>query len=98
MKTIYLRDFKEHVRFECIKKYSNSISFLDIDSALTAQIQNNLHYHNGKTFDNENGVIAEYCNQIDIPKYENDSDCAKHEFVGIVMNSASRLSRGYTAI
>jgi hypothetical protein len=99
MRTVYLKDHVDTVRQECIKRNDTIYYPVElIDRAIHAQIGNELRYRNGKTYDKCFGVCSEYVNDFDIPNYEEESTCALWEFSGIVMNSAGRLHRGYSAI
>lgn len=102
MKTIYLKNHVDTVRAECLRRndpltqydYSEAL----INQAIAAQIENNLRYRDGKTYDRCFGLASEYVNKSDVPHYTNDSEAATWEFSGHVRNSASRINRGHTAI
>ena len=100
METIYLKDHTEAVKEECLRRNTAEFYYSpkQIEEAIQAQIGNELRYRNGKTIDKLFGVCAEYVNKSEIPKYSTKDEAAKWEFSGWVRNSASRVTRGYTAI
>ena len=103
MNIVYLKDHKEEVLQECLKRNNFLGSFfneLEIKEAIEAQIKNGLRYNTktGATYCNDLGKCSKYVRKKDIPEYEDSSEVAKWEFSGFVRNSASRKKRGYSLI
>ena len=99
MKAIYLKDHQETVLNECLNRNKDDrYKIQTIKEAMKAQVNDNLRYKNGKTYCKEHGIGSQYVNKHEIPNYIDPAEAAKWEFTGYVMNSASRITRGYTAI
>lgn len=101
MRTVYLKDHKEAVLDECLKRNSNHyFSKSLLIEALEANAKDELRYNKtyGITQNKSMGRIAEYVNKTDISEYDSDEEAAIWEFSGWVRNSASRKERGYSII
>jgi hypothetical protein len=92
--TVYLRDHINTVRSACIQRDQYSIDL--IDKAIVAQVENNLHYRDGKVYDKLFGLSSEYLDEA--PVYKSEQECAEWEFCGYICNSAWRLQNGYPAL
>jgi hypothetical protein len=98
--TVYLRDHKEAVKEECLKRNGNLNNYYsaeEIDNAIEAHVKRELRYKptEGRTYNNILGWISEYTKNSDIPEYTDPAEAAKDQFSGEIRNSASRVKRGY---
>lgn len=98
MNTIYLKDYVEEVltfsenRNSLDNHYNRDLLKQSIQALIDANLRYNLS--KGKTLD-KSGVIGEYVNSNDIPKFESLEEAACWEFTSYVRNAASRKYRGY---
>lgn len=102
---ISLRDFKEEA-LKFAKQTNNSRPInseyyypeINIEKAVDELVKYDLKYNiqKGKTFLGKE-ILSEYSYKKDIPNYDNELDVVNAQFINFIMNSASRLTRGYSA-
>lgn len=97
---IYLKDNKELALQLCLEwneesKYKKDNVLAGLEAVTLAGLRYNRI--NGTAYF-ESEVMAEYSHEKDIPEYDNLEDLVSDQFVGFIMNSASRIERGHSAI
>lgn len=100
-KFVYLKDFKEAVRDEAIRRNSikSTLPIGLIDEAIEAHCNNNLRVNPiSNIVWNKEGWLSRPSTANDTTTYESEEDAAVWEFTCYVRNSASRKMRGYTLI
>ena len=97
---VYLKDNKELALRLCLE-WNKELKFKrdNVVAGLEAVTLAGLRYDkgNGKTYF-ENEVMSEYSHSNEIPVYDSIEDIVSDQFIGFIMNSASRIERGYDAI